>query len=347
MERARAAPRRRAGCDRGRDGLAEQTTRSKCSETRFRPAAPSCRRRAESSRRRSIAAARAPGSPGGTRSPVSPSTTSSGTPPTLEATTGKSGRHGLQDRERQAFGAARQHEQVCCREELPDVVPLAGEANHRLQPEPANLALDGGPIGPVAGDHRLAGSPQLCERANERERILGRLKPADRHEPVGPGATLDGCGARKLDPVVDHHRRRLVTCPGLEAGAALALGDADGRRGHRPEKPLRPSIHDRARPTMRRERPAVHRVDADRDTREPGCKASQRRRLGAVDVNNVRPFSPYERRELEQATEVTQRAERTSDVLELDEAHAGRLHALAKRPAAVRRHGHVEMLWRA
>ena len=81
-----------------------------------------------------------------------------------------------------------------------------------------------------------------------------------------------------------------------------------------------------------------------------GTRASQaaRRpsaaRLGAVDVNDVRPFSPYERRELEQATEVTQGAERTADVLELDEAHAGRLHALAKRPAAVRRHGHVEVL---
>ena len=61
-------------------------------------------------------------------------------------------------------------------------------------------------------------------------------------------------------------------------------------------------------------------------------------------MNDVRPFSPYERRELEQAPEVTQRAERTADVLELDEAHAGRLRALAERPAAVRRHGHVEVL---
>ena len=202
------------------------------------------------------------------------------------------GGHRLEDREWKSFGAARQHKQVGRRQELADVVALAGEANHGLQAEPADLALDSGPVGAVACDHRLARSPHLPERANERERILGSLKPADRHQPVRPGAILDGC-PRKLDSVVDHHRRRLVAGPGLEAGAALALRDTDRRRRQRAQSPLRDPIHGRARPTVRRERPAVDRVDADRDAREPGGEASQRARLGAVDVNDVRPFSSY------------------------------------------------------
>ena len=205
---------------------------------------------------------------------------------------GQSGGHGLEDRERKAFGAARQHEQVGPRQELADVVPLAGEANHRLQTEPADLALDSGPVGAVACDHRLARSPQLGERTDERDRILRRLKPADRHQPARPGAILDGC-PRKLDSVVDHYRRRLVAGPGLEAGAALALRDTDRHCRQRAQSPLRDPIHGRARPTVRRKRPAVDRVDADRDTREPGGEASQRARLCAVDVNDVRPFSPY------------------------------------------------------
>ena len=61
-------------------------------------------------------------------------------------------------------------------------------------------------------------------------------------------------------------------------------------------------------------------------------------------MNDVRPFAPCERGELEQTPEVTQRAEGTSDVLELDEAHTGRVRSVAERPAAVGCHGHVEVL---
>ena len=114
-----------------------------------------------------MAAARACGSPGGTRKPGFPFDDELRHPADARGHDGQSGGHGLEDREGKAFGAARQDKQVGLRQELADVIPLARETNHRLQAEPANLALDGRPVGAVAGDHRLAGSPQ-APRARER-----------------------------------------------------------------------------------------------------------------------------------------------------------------------------------
>ena len=62
--------------------------RLKCCSTRFRPFMPSPFAVSASSKRQISLEANASESRGGTKNPVSPSTTSSGTPPTFVATTG-------------------------------------------------------------------------------------------------------------------------------------------------------------------------------------------------------------------------------------------------------------------
>ena len=56
--------------------------------------------------------ARAAVSPGGTRRPVTPCSTSSGIPPTAVATTGESGSHGLDHGHRASFPIGRQSEEI-------------------------------------------------------------------------------------------------------------------------------------------------------------------------------------------------------------------------------------------
>jgi hypothetical protein len=61
-------------------------------------------------------------------------------------------------------------------------------------------------------------------------------------------------------------------------------------------------------------------------------------------VHDVRSLAPHERRQLEQAQKVAPGAERAADVLELEEARAGRAGGVAKWATSVSPHRHVEAL---
>ena len=130
-----------------------------------------------------------------------------------------------------------------------------------------------GRSGPSPTTTALPGLPQRSERANERQRILGRLQPADRHEPVGLRATLDGrvrAGARRRFGSRPSSPRR--TSPASRPARLSFSATQIGRRSPAAAEAARPTDRGRGRSLVRQERPAVDRVDADRDAREPGCQ---------------------------------------------------------------------------
>ena len=84
--------------------------------------------------------------------------------------------HRLEDRERRALGAAREHEDVgrppAARR---DVVTLARQLDHRLQTRAGASPPRPRSVGPVADDRRLERTrPKLGERPHERQRVLRR-----------------------------------------------------------------------------------------------------------------------------------------------------------------------------
>ncbi len=93
---------------------------------------------------------------------------------------------------------------------------------------------------------------------------------------------------------------------------------------------------------MSRVRPAVHRVDANGNAGEPGRRPSQDGGLGAVHVHDVGSLAPEEGQQLDQAEGVAPGAERTADVLELDEARARSPRCVGQRALPVGGHCDVE-----
>ena len=123
---------------------------------------------------------------GGTRRPVTPSSSSSPLPPTAVATTGSAARHRLEDRVRDALGRATAARSVEPAQHLRHVVALAGQPGRDSAPPSLQHLLDLRPQRPVAGHHEphpLARDWIEFERAHERAReqhlVLDRLQPAD------------------------------------------------------------------------------------------------------------------------------------------------------------------------
>ena len=94
-----------------------------------RPARPSRSRRSRSSASRRIWAARASASPAGARRPVSPSATTSGTPPTPGGHHGESGGHPLDQGQGDSLAPARQEHDVG-RPDQPGHVGTGAEAEY-------------------------------------------------------------------------------------------------------------------------------------------------------------------------------------------------------------------------
>ena len=105
-----------------------------CADARAAGGAESRGERDRPRRGRSPRRAR-PARPGGTRIPVSPSATASGTPPTRLAITGRPRRHRLERGYAESFLKRRHHRDVRGGEQRRDVVDAAEEADDARQPE--------------------------------------------------------------------------------------------------------------------------------------------------------------------------------------------------------------------
>ena len=205
-------------------------------------------------------------------------------------------------------------------EEARDVVALPREAHGVREPARPDLLLQARAVGPVADDHRLERPRrQAAERPDEGREVLWRLEPADGDEQRRlPGGDRD---RRRCDVhrVRDHDRRVVGARACREPGFALALRDADRRRRQRPHQPVRSAVSPGGETRVRRERPAVGREDPDRDTCERGREPAEHAGLGAVRVEDVRPFAPQQADQLDEAREVAERIDRAPHVRQRDE----------------------------
>ena len=130
-------------------------------------------------------------------------------PPTRLATTGRPARHGLQDREREAFEAGGVHEHVSRAQDAVDVVAQTEEVQAIGDPERARLLPQGRFLRPASRD-RGPRTGHLRQRRDEGRVALDRVEVADRdgERTVGretelgarlgatlPGARPSGTGA--------------------------------------------------------------------------------------------------------------------------------------------------------
>ena len=162
---------------------------------------------------------------------------------------GQRRRHRLEDRDRQPFRGAREHEDVgappggrprrCGRREAPPHVPVRaggspprapGGRDRRRRPRPRNRCR----IRPSART-RVSGSLGRCSR------------PTDTTLGSAPSLRV-GCSASAATPCSDHDRPLGVADASRDSGDALALGDADRDRRERTQHPLRPSYNAAAMP---------------------------------------------------------------------------------------------------
>ena len=125
---------------------------------------------------------------------------------------------------------------------------------------------------------------------------------------------------------------------------ARSLGHAHDSRRQRPDEPLDPKKDPAGEAAVRRERPAVHREDANGHAGERSRDASEHAHLRAVRVDDVRPQPPAEPHELDEPECVVPGMDRPADVLQLDERHPSGLGRLAQRPRALRGQRDLEPL---
>src|SRR5919106_596657 len=98
----------------------------------------------------------------------------------LRADDGKSGRHGLEDRQGEPLGPAREDEYVGLRHEAGDVVSLAEQLHAIIDPEPPNLRLESLPIGTIPDDPGAEGlSLEPRQGSYERREVLRFGQTAD------------------------------------------------------------------------------------------------------------------------------------------------------------------------
>ena len=238
--------------------------------------------------------------------------------------------HRLEDRERQPFGGAREHEDVGAREQ---------SATSSRSPRSTTARSSRAAGSPPRGRARSGPSPTITAekpvrmRPRARTSVSGSLgrcsRPTDddrRDGAVGAG----GHGRVRIDTVSDHDRSRSGRRLGRDPGGALALGDADRDRRQRPHHPLRPQVQRRG-DAMWAAKAHPCTVKIRIGTPESRGESPEHAGLGAVRVNDVRPLAAKERDELEQAAEIAPRAQRPPDLLERDGARSRSPRSLQQR----------------
>ena len=202
-----------------------------------------------------------------TSTPVSPSTTTSGMPPTRDATTGRPASAGLDGHRRDALGVARQHAAS-----RPPPAPRVGSRDRTEQVHPSRGHLPAParrtrrPSGPAAGDDELGPG----QRRHGLDRGHGVLLRAERTRAARAWAGRDrGRAPWPADRVARAARRRSAVGVGANRSAGTPVGDdvdavaVDAVRGRR----------SRRRPRARARRP-----------RPPGAG---RRRPGPVGPGSI------------------------------------------------------------
>ena len=257
---------------------------------------------------------------------------------------GQARSHRFENRERKPFGPGRENEDVGAAEQLRDVNPLPEKADGRLDAKAAYFFLYGRSLRTFAHQEGFeVPSAHRRQRANKRERVLGRLQAPDHHEARPRGRRSGGIGVDRIDAVADNNRRPFIAGARRQSRPALILGDTNRHRRQRTKSPLRPAIRGGGQPPLGQEGPPVHGVDANGYSREPRRDTAERRGLCAIDMHDVRPFAPQELRELHQAEDVAPRADGTAHVREREKTRAGRSRSVPQRAVSMSRYDHVEI----
>ena len=248
----------------------------------------------------------------------------------------QSGGHGLEHGDRHPFRGTREHEHVGSGEQLRHVIPLASQADAPVEPQLLDLGLEPGPVGPLADDQQLARLlRQIRGGSDERQEVLRRLEPADGDEPWRLAAAVCPWDGRRIDRVRDHDRPRFAARACHEARLALVFGHADSHRCQWLDQAVRIAVEPRCTARMRVERPAVHGEDPDRHPGDRGGEPTDDARFGAARVENVRPLSPEQPDELDQADGITPGVDRAPHVTKRQEADAPALGGVPKRSVPV------------
>jgi hypothetical protein len=255
------------------------------------------------------------------------------------------GSHRFQNRERQALGACREHEDVGCGEELADVAALAQDADRRLDPEASYFVFDNGSIRAITDEKCLKlRFTDHCERPDEGHRVLGRLEASNRDDATMIALAFADVSSQWFNTIADHDRGRVVTSPCRKSCPTFILGHAHSGGRQWAESPLDPPVSGRGNPPVRKKRPAVHGVDANGHACDPRRQTTESRCLRAVYVDDVGILAPQEAPELQQAAEIAPWVDGTSNVAERDEPHPGRERCVSQGALAMRRYEHVELV---
>ena len=173
-------------------------------------------RSSPSAKKRAIAAASAAGSPGGDEEPVLAVAHDLGHATDRRRDDGAADRERLDDRVREVLPGRREHGRVGRAEQPEHLLPrhAAEERDAPVESELTGATLEGGALGPVAGDReRHAGNvDERLQRdaegllrpeatgEDERRSRRARARRAARHVTAAPGAPAPGSGARRPAP---------------------------------------------------------------------------------------------------------------------------------------------------
>ena len=282
---------------------------------------------------------RAPaGRPRDTSSPVSPSTTISGTPPTRVATTGRPA--AIASRIETGSASLLLERTKTC-----DEARIAGMSFR----SPANTT---GPSSPsrrrsssAAG--RSGPSPTRSARYGPRSSASARRSviasfgawnlPTGHDHRHTHGRPREWARA-DIDAGVNDDRPWRIAGSGVDPRCSLGLGDADRHRRQWTHSSLRKSIEPGVDAGVRAERPAVDREDANRNTGEPSGDSPQHACLRAARVHDVGAHAPHQAHELDEAEQIARR-DRATDVAKLNHLRSRCAGDIGDRPVAVRGQG--------
>jgi hypothetical protein len=257
----------------------------------------------------------------------------------------QAGLHGFENRKGKAFGASGEDEDRGGAEERPNVTPLSEQSDRRVDSPPPYFILYRGSLRPVTDEEGLeVPSAKHRKRTHERERVLGRLQAPNHYEPGAPLQLGNRTSASRIDAVADDYCGRLTTGARVEPSPAFSLRNTDRYGRQRAKSALDPSVRSRGQPAMGEKRPPVDGVHANGHSCEPPCNTPERRRFGAVDVNDLGPFASQEPNQLHQTKDVTPRADGTADSHERQETCAGRSRLVAQGTFTVGRDEDVEIV---
>ncbi len=252
--------------------------------------------------------------------------------------------HRFQHRDGHALGGAREDEHVGACQQFGNVPSLAEELDAVADSEPSNLGFQRRPVRPFADDECVHGAGrEQGETADEGQEILRRLQSADGDE-YGPVTIAPGCLRRSdVDGVRDHRCRLRGARARLETPCARVLGHADRHCRQRPHQAIGPVIEGRGCPGVRRERPAVHREDPDRDACEQRGQTPEDAGLRAARMEDVGALAAQQADELREAGGIPQWIDRAPNVSQWEETDAVCCGGFAERAGAVRGNGDIEV----